>query len=139
MADPNSMTIIGPDTQIKGEMSFNSTAKLMGTFEGKITAKGELQVAEGATCKATVDAGKVMVDGVVEGDVTASERVQLNSKARMKGDLVALRLVVAEGAAFTGHVSVGPDARKPGAPTPGSTGGTAPGMTEPKPGETVRR
>jgi len=138
MADPNTnsqMTVIGPDTQIKGEMTFNSTAKLMGMFEGKITAKGELQVAEGATCKASVDAGKILVDGVVEGNVTATERVQLNSKSRMKGDLVALRLVVAEGAAFTGHVSVGPDARKPGAPTtPG-----VPGVSEPKPGDPVRR
>jgi cytoskeletal protein CcmA (bactofilin family) len=138
MADPNTntqMTVIGPDTQIKGEMTFNSTAKLMGMFEGKITAKGELQVAEGATCKASVDAGKVMVDGVVEGNVTATERVQLNAKSRMKGDLVALRLIVAEGAAFTGHVSVGPDARKPG---PTGAPGT-PGVTEAKPGEPARR
>lgn len=136
MADPTNtqMTVIGPDTQIKGEMTFNSTAKLMGMFEGKITAKGELQVAEGATCKASVDAGKVTVDGVVEGNVTATERVQLNAKSRMKGDLVALRLAVAEGAAFTGHVSVGPDARKPGATTPG-----VPGVSEPKPGEPARR
>lgn len=142
MADPNTnsqMTVIGPDTQIKGEMTFNSTAKLMGMFEGKITAKGELQVAEGATCKASVDAGKILVDGVVEGNVTATERVQLNAKSRMKGDLVALRLVVAEGAAFTGHVSVGPDARaqRPAGATGTTT--TTPGVTEAKPGEPARR
>lgn len=138
MADPtptgNQMTVIGADTQIKGEMTFNSTARLLGVFEGKITAKGELQVAEGATCKAAVEAAKVMVDGMVEGNVTASERVQLNAKSRMRGDLTALRLVVAEGATFTGHVSVGPDAK---AARP--AGAPAVPAAEPKPAEPARR
>jgi cytoskeletal protein CcmA (bactofilin family) len=100
-------TIIAADTHIKGEMSFDHTARILGTFEGSITAKGELQVAEGATCKATVEAGKIMVDGIVDGNITARERVELTAKARIKGDLVTPRLVVAEGASFEGHVKVG--------------------------------
>jgi len=114
MADTgsNQTTIIGADTSIKGEMEFGNSAQIMGRFEGKITAKGELQVSEGATCKAEVDAQDVIIGGVLEGDVTAKEKVQLNPKARMAGDLVAAKLVVAEGASFIGHCSVGPDAHK---------------------------
>lgn len=115
MAEPgNTTTIIGADTHISGEMRFGNSAKILGTFEGKITAKGELQVAEGATCRATVDATDVVIDGVHEGDVHAKERVQLNPKARMAGDLIAAKLVVAEGASFVGHCTVGPDAPKGG-------------------------
>jgi cytoskeletal protein CcmA (bactofilin family) len=110
----NQTTIIGPDTHIKGEMSFDNTAKLLGSFEGQITAKGELQVAEGAKCKATVEASRVTVDGSVEGNMIARERVSLNANAAMKGDLTAAKLVVAEGAVFVGHVKVGPDAAKGG-------------------------
>lgn len=105
-------TVIGADTKIKGDMTFDGTARILGNFEGSINAKGELQIAEGATCRATVDAGKVMVDGSVEGNMTARERVELTAKARVKGDVIAARLVVAEGASFIGHCTVGADAVK---------------------------
>lgn len=105
-------TVIGPDTHIKGEMVFDSTARILGTFEGRITAKGEVQIGDGATCKATVEGQTVVVDGLVEGDVIARERVQLNAKARVIGDVIAATLVVAEGACFVGNVKVGADAAK---------------------------
>jgi len=108
----NHTTVIGPDTHIKGDMTFDGTAKILGSFEGSISAKGELQIAESARCKAAVEAGKVLVDGSVEGNLTARERVELTAKARVKGDLVTTRLVVAEGASFVGHCTVGPDAGK---------------------------
>lgn len=105
-------TVIGPDTHIKGEMVFDSTARILGTFEGRVIAKGEVQIGEGATCKAAVEGTTVVVDGLIEGDVTARERVQLNSKARVIGDIVSNTLVVAEGASFNGHCRVGADAVK---------------------------
>ncbi|MFN0132619.1 MAG: polymer-forming cytoskeletal protein [Phycisphaerales bacterium] len=122
MPEPVQTTVIGPDTKIKGEMTFDNTARILGQFEGKIVAKGELQIADTAACRASVDAGKVLVDGLVDGNITARERVELTSRAKMKGDLVAAKLVVAEGASFVGHVSVGPDAKagldaKPGVDT----------------------
>lgn len=132
MADPaNQTTVIGPDTRIKGEMSFDNTAQILGTFEGKITAKGELRIAKGATCAAEVEAGKVTVDGTVNGNMVGRDRVQLSSSAQMKGDLTAAKLVVEEGAVFVGHCTVGPDAAK---------GGKSPAMTEAKAGSptTVR-
>src|ERR1051325_10208774 len=71
MPDPagQQTTIIGADTKIHGDMTFDGTARILGGFEGSITAKGELQIAESASCKATVDAAKVMIDGLVEGNV----------------------------------------------------------------------
>ena len=113
MADVDTqVTVIAADTHIRGEMTFDRTAKLLGKFDGKVSAKGELQVAEGAICKAEIDAGKVTVDGMIEGNISAHERIQLNTKARIKGDLKAARLVVAEGASLVGHCAIGPDALK---------------------------
>lgn len=120
MADPNrTTTVIGPDTHIKGEMVFDSTARILGTFEGRVIAKGEIQIGEGAACKASVEGAVVIVDGLIEGDVQARERVQLNAKARVVGDIVAATLVVAEGACFTGNCRVGGDAIKGGKPASG--------------------
>src|SRR5882672_9721633 len=106
------MTVIGPDTHIKGELTFDTTARILGKVEGKVSSKGELQIGDGANCKAALEAGRVVIDGIVEGNVTARERIQLNAKARVTGDLVANTLVVADGASFIGHCRVGPDASR---------------------------
>ncbi len=125
----SSETVIGADTTIKGDMTVESRARILGKFEGTIRAKGQIQVADKAQCRASVEAGVVHVDGTLEGNITAAEKAELNATARVKGDLVAPKLVVVEGASFNGHMNVGPDALKnrpgtaAGAPTPSSGGG----------------
>lgn len=124
--NPQTTTVIGPDTHIKGEMVFDSTARILGTFEGRIVAKGEVQIGDGAACKAAVEGTNIIVDGTIEGDVQARERVQLNSKARVIGDIQATTLVVADGASFHGHCRVGADAGRAKAGTDPRAGRPAP-------------
>ncbi|MCA9282112.1 MAG: polymer-forming cytoskeletal protein, partial [Phycisphaerales bacterium] len=73
------------------------------------------------------EAGKVTIDGTVNGNMVGRDRVQLSSSAQMKGDLVAAKLVVEEGAVFVGHCTVGPDAAK-------HAGNKSASMTESKSG-----
>ncbi len=103
-------TVIGPDAHFKGEMSFDGAAKILGTFDGSITSKGEISVGQGATCNATVHAARVVVDGTVNGDVQGDELIELNNGAKVTGDITAGNLVVVEGASFEGHCKVGPNA-----------------------------
>ena len=105
------MTIIGRDTQIKGEMFFEKSARILGSFEGKITAQGEVQISSGANCNAAIEAQRVIVDGQVNGPISAHEQLTLTANARVQGDLTAGTLVVAEGASFVGHCNVGPAAQ----------------------------
>ncbi|MGE3106775.1 MAG: polymer-forming cytoskeletal protein [Phycisphaerales bacterium] len=114
-------TVIGPDTQIKGEMTFEGSAKILGKFDGKIISKGEVQIGQGAVCKATIEAGTVIVDGEIAGNITARERVKLNASAKVTGDMVAKSLIVAEGAAFQGQYQVGPEAIEKALGTAAST------------------
>jgi cytoskeletal protein CcmA (bactofilin family) len=88
-------------------MFFNGSAQILGTFEGRITSKGEVFIGEGAACKASIEAARVIVEGAVEGDITAHERAELHPTACVTGDLAARALIVAEGATFTGHFRVG--------------------------------
>ncbi|MCC5824115.1 MAG: polymer-forming cytoskeletal protein [Phycisphaerales bacterium] len=106
------MTVIGPDTKIKGEMFFEKSARILGSFEGKITAQGEVQIGAGALCNAAVEADRVIVDGRVHGPITARDRLTLTANAQVQGDLTAGTLVVAEGASFVGHCHVGPHAQE---------------------------
>ena len=104
------LTVIGRDTRIKGEMFFDKGARILGQFEGRIEAQGEVQIGEGAMCEAAVEAETIVVDGTVQGDLVARGRLTLNANSKIRGDLTAGTLVVVEGATFVGHVSVGPQA-----------------------------
>ena len=105
-------TVIGSDARFKGEMAFDGTAKILGQFEGTIIAGGEIEIGPGARCKAAIEAASILVDGIVEGNVTGHDKVQLTANAKLHGDLVAKTLVIAEGASFVGHCRVGAEAVK---------------------------
>ena len=124
-------TIIGQDASFKGELTFEKGLRLMGRFEGKISTPGRLHVAKEAKMQADVEAGAIVVEGDVRGNLTAADRIELKQTARYEGDLAAAKLVVDEGAVFSGHVTVGPDAVKPG----GKSGGA--GGSIPRPGQGI--
>jgi len=107
-------TILGPDTVFKGEITFEKGMKLLGRFEGKITSGGRLTVAKEAKMQADVEATTVVIEGEVKGTLNCTDRIELKQSARYEGDLKTSRLVVDEGAVFSGHVTVGPDAIKGG-------------------------
>jgi cytoskeletal protein CcmA (bactofilin family) len=105
-------TVLGPDASFKGELTFEKGMRLMGKLEGKINTPGRIHVTKEAKLSADVDAGGIIVEGEVHGNLSASDRIELKNSARYEGDLRASKLVVDEGAIFSGHVSVGPDAVK---------------------------
>jgi cytoskeletal protein CcmA (bactofilin family) len=126
MADAGETTVVGADSHFKGELSFERVAKIIGKFDGQINGKGELQVADNARCKADVKAGSVQVDGTIEGNLQAKETIRLNAKGTVRGDIVAAKMVMAEGASFYGQCAVGPEAEA------GRSGG---GQTGRQPGQ----
>ena len=100
-------TVIGPDATFKGELTFESSARLMGKIDGVITAKGKLEVSAGSVCKATISAKEVSVQGHIQGNVEAGDLVELKPKGMITGDIVAARMSMAEGAAIDGHCRIG--------------------------------
>jgi cytoskeletal protein CcmA (bactofilin family) len=109
MADTNPEfgTIIGADANFKGELNFDSAAKFLGKFEGSITSKGRVHVADGSNCKATVKAKEISVEGHIEGNVEATDRLELKPKGTIVGDVTAARMVMADGASIDGHCRIG--------------------------------
>ena len=99
-------TILGPDAVFKGEMSFEKGMRLMGRFEGKVTTPGRLHVAKEAKLHADVEAGAIIVEGEVQGNLVANDRIELKQSARYEGDLRASKLVVDEGAVFSAVFSL---------------------------------
>lgn len=125
------LTVLGPDAQMKGELVLEQNTRIMGRFEGSINATNQLHIAEGACCRAQVAAGEITVDGMVEGNMTAAQRIHLSPTAQVQGDLTSPKLVIDEGAVVYGTLNIGepnPDYAPP-APAPVQTGESAGGLS----------
>lgn len=109
MDTSETVSILGPLATFKGEFTFEGNARIQGTVEGTISSTGEVRVEQGGFVKGNIYAATICIDGKVEGDLTATERLELLSHAEAKGDIACRTLVVVQGAAFVGHVNVGPD------------------------------
>jgi cytoskeletal protein CcmA (bactofilin family) len=134
----NELTVIGRGTTIRGEVDFDQGARILGVFEGKIRSQGEVQIGDTAECRAEIDATRIRIDGHLEGDVIARERLLLSETANMTGDIRAATLHVDEGATFVGHCRVGVDALENSGTGGTNAARTAPATSEPKATGTTR-
>ena len=105
---------IGQSIQIKGELSGNEDLTVEGKVEGKIVLKDHnLTIGAKGRITAEIQAKTVMVVGEVVGNITADDKVEIAATGSMKGDIVAPRVALADGARFKGSIDMD---RKPGAP-----------------------
>jgi cytoskeletal protein CcmA (bactofilin family) len=98
---------IGKSICIRGELTGNEDLTIEGKVEGKIELKDHnLTIGSTGTIEAEVSAKKVIVDGEVTGNIAAGEKVELTESGRVKGDIAAPRVVIADGAQFKGMVDM---------------------------------
>jgi len=136
---------IGKSVVIKGELNGSEDLTIEGHVEGKIELKDHvLTIGPNGKIKAQVFAKSVIVLGEVNGNVTASEKVDIRDGGSVDGDIVSPRVAIAEGAHFRGTVDmqrkggqVAPgQAPKPATPQPQSA---QPQQTSPQPVTTGAR
>ena len=100
-------TIIGKSIMIKGELSCSEELYVDGLVEGVIDPRGNrLTVGPNGRVKANVTASSVVVQGKLEGNVQASDRVDLKQSAVVTGDIAAQRISIDDGAYFKGRVNI---------------------------------
>ena len=105
-AGPTS-TFFGPNVIIDGKVTGNEPVLIEGTVRGEINLAGDLRIGTQARIEAKVHAKNVTVEGKVNGDITADDRVELVASATVDGNIKAPKIVVAEGARFRGSVDMG--------------------------------
>ncbi|HBX43326.1 MAG TPA: polymer-forming cytoskeletal protein [Deltaproteobacteria bacterium] len=98
-------TVIGSDSTIRGELTIQGTVRVDGTVEGDIRADWVI-VGETGKIRGNVQARAMVVGGKVEGNIDASEIVELKDKAQVFGEICAAKLAMSEGALFDGQSSM---------------------------------
>jgi len=98
---------IGGTIEVHGDLHGNENVTVEGLVEGRISLPDSslLIGPRGRVC-AEVEAQRVIIHGRVEGNITATERVEISASGRMDGDIRAPRVVLADGATFRGNIDM---------------------------------
>lgn len=96
-------TIIGKGTRIEGTVKVEGATRIDGVVTGKLESNDIVTIGPGGEVKAEVKARSIIVGGKVEGNLIATEKIELQSKAELLGDLVSKSLLIEHGAIFHGQ------------------------------------
>ena len=122
--------MIGSTIKIKGDISGEENLVIEGKVEGTVSLEGhDLSVGQSGEVRADIAASIVRIDGEVTGDITGVEKVVVSKNGRVKGNIVAPRVTLEDGAKFKGSIDMDPaesastkPAPKPAAKVPEAKG-----------------
>jgi cytoskeletal protein CcmA (bactofilin family) len=98
--------LIGSKITIRGQISGNQDLVVEGRIEGRVALENRLTVEESGSVEADLEVADASVKGEVRGDLVASRSAVLHPTARVVGNIRAPRLVIEEGARFSGSVDM---------------------------------
>jgi cytoskeletal protein CcmA (bactofilin family) len=101
-------TLIGVKTELKGDIVFTGGLRVDGKVRGNITAKGDgnstLVLSENAVVTGNVTVPHIVCNGSIKGNVRAAERIELQNKAEISGDVYYRVIEMALGAVVNGNL-----------------------------------
>jgi len=101
------ITYIGKSLVIKGEVSGSEPIHIEGKIEGPISLRDcHINVGRDAVVSSNMQAGEVIIRGTVDGNVTASDRVEVHSGGSLTGNVCAGRISIEYGAYYHGKVDM---------------------------------
>lgn len=99
--------VIGPKIRFKGELAGEEDLLIQGQVEGTIDLKNNtLTVGKQGVVKANVIAKTVTIEGTVEGDLFGQERISILASSNVKGNIIADRVILEDGAKFRGSIDM---------------------------------
>lgn len=97
------LTVIGKGARLEGNLISAASLRIEGAVKGQITAEGDVIVAEGSDVAADIRATNVTIGGRYTGNITAAGTLELESSARVEGNVSCQSLIVNRGAVFSGQ------------------------------------
>jgi len=115
--------VIGPTVRMQGDVQAEEDMVIHGSVSGTIKLPAHtLTVGREGRVKATVHAHTLLIDGSVEGDIFAAERVVVRKSGDVKGNILAPRVSLEDGAKFKGSIDMDADKVAAAFETPSAAG-----------------
>lgn len=123
---PTNSVTFGPRDRVIGQVYIEGDLRVAGVVEGEVEVTGDVEIDDMARVKASVSGGDVSVRGHLTGPVLARKRLVVARSGALIGDVRVARLVIQDGATFSGKISMGgaseaPARAKPAAAQPASS------------------
>jgi cytoskeletal protein CcmA (bactofilin family) len=100
------LSLIGSGTTVEGKVTTEGSIRIDGKVIGDVIAKTNAAIGAGGMLEGNLRARNISLSGSVKGTVTAQEKLILENRSVLQGDIRATRLVVDEGASFNGQCSM---------------------------------
>ena len=101
--------MIGQSIEIKGTITGNENLVIEGTVDGSVNLPdNDLTIGESGKVTADLAAKNVKVEGQVTGDISGSEKVVVSKSGRVRGNIIAPRVTLEDGAKFKGSIDMDP-------------------------------
>jgi cytoskeletal protein CcmA (bactofilin family) len=101
-------TLVGPETSVYGDVEFSGGFHVDGYVKGNVRAVKDdgavLSISERGCVEGSVSAPHVLLNGTINGDLHASERVELGAKARVNGNVQYKLIEMSMGAEVNGKL-----------------------------------
>ena len=105
---------LGKSLSFQGELKGAEDLHLDGEFEGTIElGDHKLVVGPQGRVRASIRAREIVVEGKVQGSLTARERLQISRTGSVTGDLLTARIIIEDGAYFKGSIDIERAEEKP--------------------------
>ncbi len=108
--DAPRIPVLGKTLLFRGELTAEEDVILQGRVEGSIRHARNLIIGVEGSVLGDVYASHLTVEGLVEGDLHCSEAVIVRATAQVRGNIVAPRVGIMDGATFNGRVEMDPNA-----------------------------
>ena len=95
--------ILGKDTVIEGTLRSSGNVHISGTVKGNVEVQGRIVIMPGGSVDGELISTTAEIGGKVNGQITIKERLVLKATAVVDGDLRTAKLVIEDGATFTGR------------------------------------
>ena len=105
--DSEEITIISHGVKLEGTLTCEGSVRIDGTIQGDVISYGNVTVGEQGEINGQVNGQIIIIGGKVSGEINAKEKLTLESKSNLKGDVFTKILVVEAGAYFDGKSNMG--------------------------------
>lgn len=95
-------SILGSGCKFTGDVDAKGTIRIDGEFQGKVVATEGVIVGKTGIVRGEIHSANVAISGTVEGNIIAKRKVELESGAKLIGDVESMSLVIEDGVFFEG-------------------------------------
>lgn len=99
-------TIIGKDTSINGTLDIKGALRIDGVVKGKVICSDCVTVGATGRVEADIEAQTAVIAGHMIGNIMTSDKIELQAKCEMDGDIRTKSLVIEQGAIFCGSCNM---------------------------------